>query len=599
MADFDVREFISNFNSNERFCGSSHFSARVYGNEPILTTGRQMSSYLPDRYREMRAISRWQEGTDGRRGRWLTEEELFWRQGTFMADFEDDCPYRGTFKSYFPTYNAMSDHQLRGYFSWRARVRAGTVEETSQSFAFVYLYELLCGIGVENPQDGFEKIRAFWQAYRAYVPEIDRYVRTWLQDYVVYHGLPAELLQQSETCGHDLALARLQRAQDAAVATERVARALRGQEARGGKRSPSVLVPPVPELEDALYRGIVDLSSYRLDKSRFAKEHYEDVRHVACAVYLRLVEHYDKHRKLGLFETLFGANMELPYAMFASAVFFDPNRHEDCTYRLDDSRTYICRSGLWTCKAYHGAHGRSSKLGEIMRDIDRMMREAWDYPHALKESHAPKYVEQMIAREIEERLAWNEAHRRVTVDIDLSRLGDIRSAAAQTREALLIDEEREEPGATCGGIAPAAAAAKATPATGSASAPVRAAAPEVAVGPATGPESERGVAKASGLPAAAPAAATAPASAASSAQASDANAALSHEQAAFLRALRDDDPTARAQALGSASASEDMMVDAINEAFFDLVGDTVIEYGADGPELIEDYREDVEEILGR
>ena len=32
----------------------------------------------------------------------------------------------------------------------------------------------------------------------------------------------------------------------------------------------------------------------------------------------------------------------------------------------------------------------------------------------------------------------------VKIDIDLSQLGHIRSAAAQTREALLIDEERED-----------------------------------------------------------------------------------------------------------------------------------------------------------
>lgn len=40
-----------------------------------------------------------------------------------------------------------------------------------------------------------------------------------------------------------------------------------------------------------------------------------------------------------------------------------------------------------------------------------------------------------------------------------------------------------------------------------------------------------------------------------------------------------------------------MAVDAINDALFDLIGDTTIEYGASGPELIEDYREDVEEFL--
>ena len=41
-------------------------------------------------------------------------------------------------------------------------------------------------------------------------------------------------------------------------------------------------------------------------------------------------------------------------------------------------------------------------------------------------------------------LSWDAAHQPIKIDIDLSQLGHIRSAAAQTREALLIDEERED-----------------------------------------------------------------------------------------------------------------------------------------------------------
>ena len=147
-----ARELIDRIMASERLQGSSHFSERVYASEPILTTGRQMANYLPDRYREMKAISRWETNSNGG-GRWLSEAELFYRQGTFMADFEDDCPYPGTFNSYFPTYNAMSDRQLRGYFTWRAAVRQGDVQESCLSFAYVYLYELICGIGVTGPMD--------------------------------------------------------------------------------------------------------------------------------------------------------------------------------------------------------------------------------------------------------------------------------------------------------------------------------------------------------------------------------------------------------------------------------------------------------------
>ena len=43
--------------------------------------------------------------------------------------------------------------------------------------------------------------------------------------------------------------------------------------------------------------------------------------------------------------------------------------------------------------------------------------------------------------------------------------------------------------------------------------------------------------------------------------------------------------------------SEDMLVDSINEALFDLVGDTVIEFGSEGPQIIEDYEADVRGYL--
>ena len=72
---------------------------------------------------------------------------------------------------------------------------------------------------------------------------------------------------------------------------------------------------------------------------------------------------------------------------------------------------------------------------------------------------------------------------------------------------------------------------------------------------------------------------------------------LDANQTQYLAALLASDTAARTHALSAVSTSEDMMVDTINEALFDLLGDTAIEYGPDGPQIIEDYREDVEEIL--
>ena len=49
--------------------------------------------------------------------------------------------------------------------------------------------------------------------------------------------------------------------------------------------------------------------------------------------------------------------------------------------------------------------------------------------------------------------------------------------------------------------------------------------------------------------------------------------------------------------MAQSGKSEDMLVDSINEVLFDLVGDTVIEFGAAGPQIIEDYEADVRGYL--
>lgn len=571
VSDVDIDSIIKGIVTSDRYRSNSHFSQRVYADEPILTTGRQMGSYLPDEYRKMRSISRWQEGKNGSRGRWLSEAELFYRQGMAMADFEDDCPYHGSFKSYFPTYSVMSDRQLRGYFTWRAHVRAGDVEETSTSFAYLYLYELLCGIGVTEPLSGYHQIEAFWQAYRVFAPELDRYARSWLLDYAVYHNLPTELLGENKIVAFDRALTALKRAQDAAVAAERAARGT-----RTGKRKTAPGASLTPSTEEALFAAINELSTYRIAESRFAKDRYEDLRHVACCVYLQLAEHYAKRRKLGLIESLFGEQMALPYTMFGSAVFFDPEHHPDCTYELDEIHRYRCERGLWTCERFYGSRAKSGQLGLIMRAVDRVMRTTWSYPHPLKEEGAPKYVLKMVEKAAEERFAWAQTHKPVEVHIDLSSLRGIRDAAARSREALLTDEER--------GVEPAVEAEGARTAGGTT---------ETAATGEPEPEFERE---------ALPAPDSAPAPTLSTSVDEPCHDALpggplSATQLAYLRALVASDAAARAEALASASASEDMMVDAVNEALFDTIGDTVIEYAADGPALIEDYREDVEGIL--
>lgn len=583
VADQDIKMLIERIMAEARTHQSARFSHEVYADEPILKTGRQMQNFLPDQYRKMREISRWQDDPKGGAGRWLSEAELFYRQGLLMADFEDDCPYNGTFKSYFPTYNAMSDRQLRGYFTWRAQVRRGTVEETSTSFAFLYLYELICGIGVDDPLEGFNKIKAFWDVYRAFEPGIDRFARVWLQDYAVFHGLDPKLLRDSKTVMFDNALIELRRAaRDLSPVPAPSAQVPK----RRKTSEPTLPLPPDEAGEERLMTAINALSTYNLNNSRLDRSHHRDLRHVACAVYVRMARYYDTHRKTGIVASLFGEETAMPYTMFASAVFFAPNRHEDCEYRLDPIHIYRCQNGFWECMRIHGSRQKSSKLGEMMRACDQRLRLALDPTHPLKEEKVPKYLAKIIDDEIVAWLSWDAAHQPVKIDIDLSQLGHIRSVAAQTREALLIDEEREDD------------VSVETEATiieqpNIQSAPGMTAEPGEMTIRQDEPDEPTVSTEEFGVVAPLLVSVPAPVTPAPT----DAATELAPAADVFLRALLEQNAAQATSAVAQSGQSEDMLVDSINEALFDLVGDTVIEFGAAGPHIIEDYEADVRGYL--
>lgn len=328
------------------------------------------------------------------------------------------------------------------------------------------------------------------------------------------------------------------------------------------------------------------LSTYNLSNSRLDRSHHRDLRHVACAVYVRMARYYDTHRKTGIVASLFGEETAMPYTMFASAVFFAPERHEDCEYRLDPIHIYRCQNGFWECMRIHGSRQKSSKLGEMMRACDQRLRLALDPAHPLKEEKVPKYLAKIIDDEIVAWLSWDAAHQPVKIDIDLSQLGHIRSAAAQTREALLIDEERED-----GMIAEVDTAGSER----SKAEPVADATVEAVAAPIRQDEADEPTISTEQFGVVAPLLVPTPAFTAAAPV--DATNELAPAADAYLRALLEHNAVQAESAVAQSEQSEDTLVDTINEALFDLVGDTVIEFSAAGPQIIEDYEADVRGYL--
>lgn len=392
--------------SNRKKRASAWFYQTLYRDEQILPRPSASVEAVPEPIRAMRELER--DYNVLRESR----EALFVRQGRQMESYEDAYSYDRDVVRYFPTYQSLTDRELRGYFSWRTAWRRGEKRGTSLSFAFLYVYELLNQIGVRDPVEGFEKLRDFERDYGTLDGKILSYLHSWIYDYVIYYRLDPILL-----------------ADEPVVRYDRQAAVLRDMAAHSDA-----------ELLDAL----LELSAYRLDRSKLYALEPEVVSAVAVRVVRKMDAYYAKNRKQTLAEEWFGALAVEPFQMFESAVFYETDRTRSDEYVLDPLTSYSCRNGRWTVLQLNKPWGRSKKLGDVMRTVDACLRELLGVGNSIQPGLSTKWIVKLIQEECGTWLKEKEEEEARRVTIDYSKLSGIRFDASVTREKLIVDEEREE-----------------------------------------------------------------------------------------------------------------------------------------------------------
>ncbi|MCH5349023.1 MAG: TerB N-terminal domain-containing protein [Oscillospiraceae bacterium] len=402
MSNVDVKKLIEAITAN--VMQKTAFQDTVYKDEPIIRTASQMNNYLPDEIKEMKKLA------SERLIRHDTNEYTFYRQAKLMENYEDDYSYRGEFFSYYPTYTSMSDIHLRGYFSWRTKVRQGDIQKTSLSFAFLYMYELIHLIGSEFPEEGFYKFRDFCNAYCKLDPKILRYSKTWLTDFVIYYDLDKSLIEEYIDSEFDTRL--------------------------------SVLDDYGSHSEEELFEAICAVSSYNIGNSKLFQKYPEDIKTVVCEVFRQLSVYNLKNRKKSLCEKLFGSKVEISYHMFESAVFYDHKKHTDFTYEINDSYKYSCRDGKWYCEKYYCNRSKNKWLGDVIKSIDSIMRQKLDFGHPIVCPCDTKWVISIINKAIDDIMEQKKKNAAPVIEIDVSKLEGIRKAADITRDKLMTEEER-------------------------------------------------------------------------------------------------------------------------------------------------------------
>lgn len=382
------------------------FYEKVFSDEAITPKKEPPRERLPSLLRTARSL----EG--GPQSSWQSREAVFLKQAKLLAAYEDDYCFTGSVQRYYPTYQSLTDQELRGYFAWRTKLRRGDIQKTSLTFAFLYIYELLNQIGVDNPLDGYQKLTHFRVVYGALDDGILPYLKRWMTDYVIYYNLDPALLADSPQVLLDGSIAVLERMQE---------------------QSPA-----------AIMEALKQLPLKWLNRSKFYQNHTQDMDTVIVRVLRRISAHYDSRCKKGFVEQYVASIQKDLTWLFEAAVFCDPLKRRNYEYALDERCVYRCLNGRWMVEKSFFQPRKCAKLDDILKTVDREMREQLDPRHPIKSQLDTKWILKIIDEEIQTLLAQKQAAQAKKITIDRSQLAKIRRDAAITQEKLIVEEELEE-----------------------------------------------------------------------------------------------------------------------------------------------------------
>ncbi len=368
-------------------------------------------SSIPEKIRQMMRLYEYRSKSDFHRAR------NFYRQGKFMEDYEDDVPWNEEFVCYFPTYHDMTVNQLRGYFTWRKKIRQGIFEPISTSAAYVYIYELLNGIGARTFTERVEKLRAFEKGY------VDagfgdrrmrKFIHEWLFDLCVIGNLDREttgLYIDSDITEYDNALGVLMNPSGASDA----------------------------DVFAALFRfggkNTLESDSVTSDPSRAARVFSNSWRNI---------QRDCKRSKRSFFEICFGARKSKLWHPLAKAVYFDEDLGGDREYVLNDYRKYTYHNLSWRENCFYRNNFCIFMLDQFLRETDLVMRAQMKTGRKLKENPDYTWMHPFILEAVREEILFEREASRPKIEIDISGLEKIRRDAEKTRDSLLTDEERFE-----------------------------------------------------------------------------------------------------------------------------------------------------------
>lgn len=340
--------------------------------------------------------------------RYVTKEQQFVQKARELAwHVEGEAPFVA-FKSYWPTYDQMGSDQFKWYFYWREEVRSGRYPDTDLSYLFVYFYELIHGVGWSDPLQGYELMEQAWHAYRKRYAKLDTYLREWLYDFMIVHGLDMPIHETYQ-------------------------------------RFPRVLSSELKEKEwkrrfslqpvELTWELLLDLLDYDVEKSRFYQENgRKDLERYAPKV-IALVDSYLAKMKGQRFIDRFQPRpRQVKRHLFRSAVY------DHGLYGRNVVLTVVSLSEHAPLRSY---------ITGLVRLTENKLRELRGFKGRLRGSDVVEpEVEEVITRylkkEIQEQLEVQRKQAIPEVQIDTGKLRRLQQESDQVRDMLLTEEAGQQ-----------------------------------------------------------------------------------------------------------------------------------------------------------
>ncbi|OQA25730.1 MAG: hypothetical protein BWY61_00903 [Firmicutes bacterium ADurb.Bin354] len=373
----------------------------------LLSTEKDSSdSFPPDTPDEIRAL--WKECRS--ESVFLLRNESFYRQALMMKDFKDayePVPY----SAHFPVFANMKISQMRSYFSFRREARRSVFLKVSPAYIYVYVYEILCGIGIRDDRQAYDMLEELADAYKNEYPALYEDICRWMKDYAVYHGMQDEI--------------------DSFFEKEKIS-----------DKNIEIIFYPEKYDKEKIFEAVCEFSAYKIDRSVFYRKYPDTVKIAVVKTVDVMNDYYQSLCKRSFFEYCFGLMKQNPYRPFNGAVFYSPDKIGQAEIRIDPVRVFRCREGIWTLSSYNAA-GKNKALGIVLRKLDRQLRIAYGFSRELKDNSPDPLMDIYIKKAVEATKQEEYIAEHPPIEVDLSKLEGIRSDADVIREALLTEEERD------------------------------------------------------------------------------------------------------------------------------------------------------------